>query len=416
MSRRLPGTRVAYSNLGISQKKRKKKMKISDGWWIVIAAVIVIALTAGFITLLNKAEDSSRADAEIREQVRRASIPLEGKTDRDFSVAFILRGGPFGDTELETVVADIKIGYNPETDVYTWGLPVEKHPAFLEAFARWDSAFASAQSNAALLSPSGKLLPTVVNVTREGITGDQVPVVLGEKEGKPDVENVSHEVIYKMNFGGDNGAGYTTSVVDNGEYFYVTYDAPQTETGRSRLQTIVLKDLVYKAVIAPFLAPEEFTIGTPQIVSPEVSGESGDVLVNLLNSIGNRGGTEKIAEIVLYPRDTRSLEIENELISALLFNIDQQSAKRGQPVMVSIVGFKDEYTVMKGFLQGDGGGARGSINGKLFGGGLMLWGLGGGLIDGGLDGQFSQDPVSLNGSVSNIPIQEIRIYIYLENP
>ncbi|KKS18871.1 MAG: hypothetical protein UU77_C0065G0008 [candidate division WWE3 bacterium GW2011_GWC1_41_7] len=52
MPRRLPGTRVAYSNLGISQQKRKKKMKISDGWWIVIAAVIVIALTAGFITLL----------------------------------------------------------------------------------------------------------------------------------------------------------------------------------------------------------------------------------------------------------------------------------------------------------------------------------------------------------------------------
>ena len=376
----------------------------------IIAFIVVIWFGVGWLFT------STEASIARAEQERRESIPLEKYTDHDFKVRIILESEFFGNRELAVGVADIRLHYNPETDVYTWGLSEEQANLIREMISKWDNIFKVARRNSSMITPQG-LLPSFVSLSREGPGANDVPFVLDENKHEEKSEDVTWLVTYHIGLGGENEYGYRTEVTESGQELYITYYSPETETGKSSLQTSIPTDLVYNAVYLPFLeSGEEFSTGTPQITSPQISKESGEILDNLLNSIGNRGGPGKVAEILMHPRDSHSFEIEKEFIRSLLLHLDLLAAQKDSPIMVSIIGFIDEYTVMKGYIDGHGGSASGSATGSLFGGLIHLWPIGGGLIDGNLNGSFNQEPVELSGSLSSYPVQEIRIHIYFENP
>ena len=90
----------------------------------IIAFIVVIWFGVGWLFT------STEASIARAEQERRESIPLEKYTDHDFKVRIILESEFFGNRELAVGVADIRLHYNPETDVYTWGLSEEQLQKF----------------------------------------------------------------------------------------------------------------------------------------------------------------------------------------------------------------------------------------------------------------------------------------------
>ena len=392
----------------------------------IIAFIVVIWFGVGWLFT------STEASIARAEQERRSAIPLEKATDYDFKVSVSLESTYFGNQEFEVLevgIADIMMHYDPQTDIYTWGLAEADQIRLTDLVRKWDTVFNIANTNAAMLTPQG-LLPPIVKVFRDdSVPLEKISPILGQRKGKPEVENEELEITYVIHFGGDNNEGYETRVVNNGEVFYVTYMAPKTETERSGLQTSIPKDLVYRAVYQPFLEPlepTEFSLVLAQIVSPEISTDESDALEILLDSIGNRESSEinqktpnPQAVMTLHPKDEnlRSLEIEKELVRALRRHIDILAAEAGVPVRASLIGYVNDFPLIKGFITGSGGGAKGSLDGNIFGGGLAVWNLGGaGLLDGSIDGSFTQDPIQIQGALSSFQVKEITVNIYFESP
>jgi hypothetical protein len=392
--------------------------------YLFIGVFLLFAFVGAKLCFNSYVEDTLATAARNQaayatEMARRETIPVEEMTEfMTYSLNFDLdEGQHFGGVQrVARVTVPIYKYYDKETNIYTCRVP-DVHVEYIEAhLAKYETIFYQVVNNLEIMFPGDGALPKPFH-----IVGTDPKLRLLYQTFDCDKAPTMQEETIKYIFthsGTSDPTQYETMVVNGDGVLHVTYYAPTTETGRSSLQTYVSKDDIRSAVFAPFLEEQPYVQNTPHIVSPDISAalDSPSVLLNLLNQIGSRNDSEKVAELLLFPRDSRSLEIEHELTSVLYGNIDLLAGHKGVPVMVSISGYQDQYSVVKGYLQAGGGGANGSLDAGFGGGILKLWSIALGGAAGDATAEYNQDPINVDGGFSSVQINSMKIFIYLDRP